>query len=224
MIGANLSKNSYMMIYSMNALRVGKPDLRLVAIVSAAVIMAIMLATSSAYASPANLDIMAKESETVKSIEVLETRIVSVDNSSITIIGDGGEEVPLLCHAELVEPWRFDPGLDTFERPGIARVCELPRCCEAYPLGRVRSAAGYPAGERPGHGRGCQEVRTLRVDCNPWERLSARRSLVREARTSISIHETRERRCYVSRTWTCTRSTDMKPGDSRQSCLNAKED
>jgi len=97
MIGANLSKNSYMMIYSMNALRVGKPDLKLVAIVSAAVIIAIMLATSSAYASPANLDIMMKESETVKSLDVLETKIISVDNSSITIIGEGGEEISLLA-------------------------------------------------------------------------------------------------------------------------------
>ena len=86
----------------MNALRIRKPDLKLVAIVSAAVIVAIMLATSSAYASPANFDIMAKPSEAVKSLDVLETKIVSVDNSSITVIGESGEEISLLAKGKWI--------------------------------------------------------------------------------------------------------------------------
>ena len=97
MIDANPSKNSYIMIYLMNALRIGKPNPKLIAIVSAAVIIAVMLATTSAYASPANLDIMARESETVRSLDILETKIVSVNNSSITIISEGGEEISLLA-------------------------------------------------------------------------------------------------------------------------------
>jgi len=63
MIGANLSKNSWVMIYSMNALGIKKPDLKIVAIVSVMAIMAIMLATSSAYASSADLNVTAKRSE-----------------------------------------------------------------------------------------------------------------------------------------------------------------
>ena len=86
----------------MNALRIGKPDLKLVAIVSAAVIVAIMLATSSAYASPANFDIMAKPLEAVKSLDVLETKIVSVDNSSITVIGEDDEEISLLAKGKWI--------------------------------------------------------------------------------------------------------------------------
>ena len=86
----------------MNALRIGKPDLKLVAIVSAAVIVAIMLATASAYASPANFDMMANPSETVKSLDVLETKIVSVDNSSITVIGEDDEEISLLAKGKWI--------------------------------------------------------------------------------------------------------------------------
>ena len=86
----------------MNALRIGKPDLKLVAIVSAAVIVAIILATSSAYASPANFDMMAKPSEAVKSLDVLETKIVSVDNSSITVIGEDDEEISLLAKGKWI--------------------------------------------------------------------------------------------------------------------------
>ena len=95
MIGANLSKNSWVMIYSMNALGIKKPDLKIVAIVSVMAIMAIMLATSSAYASSADLNVVAKRSEIVKSLDVLETKIVSINNSSITIVGEDGEEVSL---------------------------------------------------------------------------------------------------------------------------------
>ena len=86
----------------MNALRIGKPDLKLVAIVSAAVIVAIMLATASAYASPANFDMMANPSEAVKSLDVLETKIVSVDNSSITVIGEDDEEISLLAKGKWI--------------------------------------------------------------------------------------------------------------------------
>jgi len=91
-----------MTIYLMNALRIGKPDLKLAAIVSAAVIVAIILATSSAYASPANFDMMAKPSEAVKSLDVLETKIVSVDNSSITVIGEDDEEISLLAKGKWI--------------------------------------------------------------------------------------------------------------------------
>ena len=95
MIGANLSKNSWIMIYSMNTLRIKKQDLKIVAIVSVMAIMAIMLATSSAYASSADLNVTAKRSEIVKSLDVLETKIVSINNSSITIVGEDGGEVSL---------------------------------------------------------------------------------------------------------------------------------
>ncbi|MCD6125624.1 MAG: hypothetical protein J7J19_01290 [Thaumarchaeota archaeon] len=81
----------------MNVSRIRKPDLKIVVMIAAAVTIAVMLATSSAYASSANLDVVAEHPKIIKKLDVLETVITSVDNSSITIVGDGGEEIRLLA-------------------------------------------------------------------------------------------------------------------------------
>ena len=81
----------------MNASGIRKPDLKIVTMVVAAVIISVILATSSVVASSANPDVAVKHPKIIKNLGVLETMIVSIDNSSITVVGDNGEEIKLLA-------------------------------------------------------------------------------------------------------------------------------